>query len=71
MEILRVWDGSKLSSLKKKGAFFFQQIPYREHVHGWTEPLGVSACVLLLLHLFHAALSAPLVDLVHLMQNKH
>ena len=33
--------------------------------------LGISVCVLLLLRLFHAALSAPLVDLVHLMQNKH
>ena len=34
--------------------------------HGWTKPLGVSVCVLLLLHLFHAAL----VYLVHLLQNK-
>ena len=33
--------------------------------------LDISVCFLLLLHLFHAALSAPLVDLVHLMQNKH
>ena len=32
--------------------------------HGGTKPLGVSICVFLLLHLIHAALSAPLVYLM-------